>query len=148
MKLECSHTTLVLVTRRQSNTFFFLLQDRPLNRFSYQAWLMEYSKTDLALDQRPNQALLLWMWMNPAFGLIFRECHPALLPFYWDVCHWLFSRQWCITTPELFLLLLGPMIFRFKKMHLSVSHLVNSVFFSVSAHFVHPEVDWWLKMSE
>ena len=31
--------------------------------------------------------------------------------------------------------------FPFKKNAFSVSHLVNSVFFSVSAHFVHPEVD-------
>ena len=31
--------------------------------------------------------------------------------------------------------------FPFQKNAFSVSHLVNSVFFSVSAHFVHPEVD-------
>ena len=31
--------------------------------------------------------------------------------------------------------------FLFKKNAFSVSHLVNSVYFSVSAHFVHPEVD-------
>ena len=31
--------------------------------------------------------------------------------------------------------------FPFKKNAFSVSHLVNSVFFPVSAHFVHPELD-------